>query len=240
MSADILGTSWDQCRSMVQYSFTSTETRRLVMTDSPGRPPRLSHSSWTMIWAVFCFHVAFRPRRRDGLLGTGFGRFSHGPIYRSMVQWSWFSRVNALCNLSRKKSREVAASLMGRFLSRRCFTLCITMEDEPRIAKQYKMPPLLQLQKLPGKGDGGWTKKCLCVVFLADQKIASSWKRCVLGHPIARAIHTFWLRASKNVLKVGSVKFANSLSPPSTVKKVRTGSKSSQGTLAMPSKSQGS
>ena len=48
MSADILGTSWDQCRSMVQYSFMSTETRRLVRTDSPGRPPRLSHSSWTM------------------------------------------------------------------------------------------------------------------------------------------------------------------------------------------------
>ena len=50
MSVDILGTSWDQCRSMVQYSFTSTETRRLVRTDSPGRPPRLSHSSWTMIF----------------------------------------------------------------------------------------------------------------------------------------------------------------------------------------------
>ena len=48
MSVDILGTSWDQCRSMVQYTFTSTETRRLVRTDSPGRPPRLSHSSWTM------------------------------------------------------------------------------------------------------------------------------------------------------------------------------------------------
>ena len=47
MSVDILGTSWDQCRSMVQYSFTSTETRRLVRTDSQGRPPRLSHSSWT-------------------------------------------------------------------------------------------------------------------------------------------------------------------------------------------------
>ena len=48
MSVDILGTSCDQCRSMVQYCFTSTETRRLVRTSSPGRPPRLSHSSWTM------------------------------------------------------------------------------------------------------------------------------------------------------------------------------------------------
>ena len=34
----------------------------------------------------------------------------------------------------------------------------------------------------------------------------------------------------KNAFNVGSVKFANSLSPPSIVKKVCTGSKSSQGT----------
>ena len=34
----------------------------------------------------------------------------------------------------------------------------------------------------------------------------------------------------KNAFNVGSIKFANSLSPPSIVKKVRTGSKSSQGT----------
>ena len=38
MSVDIWGTSCDQCQSMVQYSFTSTETKRLVRTDSPGRP----------------------------------------------------------------------------------------------------------------------------------------------------------------------------------------------------------
>ena len=41
------------------------------------------------------------------------------------------------------------------------------------------MPILLQLQKLPWKGDGGWGgkkegKKGVCAVFLADQKIASS------------------------------------------------------------------
>ena len=37
--------------------------------------------------------------------------------------------------------QEVARSrraLPGQFLSRRCFTLCITVEVEPRIAKQYK------------------------------------------------------------------------------------------------------
>ena len=47
------------------------------------------------------------------------------------------------------------------------------------------MPPLLQLQKLPGKGDGGWKKKCLRR-FLADQKIVSSWGKCILGLPIGR------------------------------------------------------
>ena len=33
---------------MVQCCFTSTETIRLIKTGIPGRPPRLSHSSWTL------------------------------------------------------------------------------------------------------------------------------------------------------------------------------------------------
>ena len=49
MSFDILGTSWDQCVSMVHYCFTSTQTIRLVRTESPGRPPQFSHSSWTLM-----------------------------------------------------------------------------------------------------------------------------------------------------------------------------------------------
>ena len=48
MSVDILGTNCDQCRSMVQCCFTSTETLRLIRTESPGQPPRLSHSSWSL------------------------------------------------------------------------------------------------------------------------------------------------------------------------------------------------
>ena len=151
------------------------------------------------------------------------------------VQWSWFARVNALCNLSRKKSREVAASLPGRFLSRRWFTLCITMEVEPRIAKQYKCHHCYSCKNFRGKGmEGG--KKVYLRRFLADQKIAISWNKCLLWHPIAWAVSycllpdSFWLRASKNAYNVGSVKFKISLSPPSIVKKVRTGSKSSQGT----------
>ena len=156
------------------------------------------------------------------------------------VQWSWFARVNALCNFSRKKSWEVLASLPGRFLSRRCFTMCISMEVEHRIAKQYKCHHCCNCKSYRGKGmEGG--KKVSLRRFLADQKNPSSSKKkkkkkSALGPPIARAtsccllLDTFWLRAFKNAFKVGSVKFSNSLSPPSIVKKVRTGSKSSQGT----------
>ena len=101
------------------------------------------------------------------------------------------------------------------------------------------MPILLQLQKLPWKGGGGW-KKSVSASFLGlpeDCKFVEKKKtKCVLGHPIARATSYCLLpdklrvQASKNAFKVGSVKFANSLSLPSIVKKVRTGSKSSQGT----------
>ena len=48
MSVDVLETRCDQCRSMLQCCFTSTEAVRLIRTESPGRPPQLSHSSWTM------------------------------------------------------------------------------------------------------------------------------------------------------------------------------------------------
>ena len=107
------------------------------------------------------------------------------------------------------------------------------------------MPPLLQLPKLPGKGDGGWEKVSLHC-FSAGQKIASLTKKMWFGASygtssklllVASHILTVVLQ---NAFKVGSVNFANSLSPPSIVKQVRTGSKSSQGTSAMSGKSQGS
>ena len=84
--------------------------------------------------------------------------------------------------------------------------------------------------------EGGKKEDVSLCRFLADQKITSSWKKCVLGASystsnklllVARHILT---TGSKNAFKVGSVKFENSLSPPSIVKKVRIGSKSSQGT----------
>ena len=80
---------------------------------------------------------------------------------------------NVLCNLLRKKSREVAASLPGRFLCRRCFTLCITMEVEPGIAKQYKRHHCCSCKNYRGKGREGGKKVSLCR-FMAGQEIASS------------------------------------------------------------------
>ena len=112
--------------------------------------------------------------------------------------------------------QEVTASLPGQFLSRRCFTLCITKEVEPRTAKQYKGHHCCSCKNYWGKGMEGGIKVYLHH-FLTDQKIASSWKKCVLGHTMAQATSyclfpdTGWLWASKNAFKVGSVKFANSI-----------------------------
>ena len=166
-------------------------------------------------------------------------RIIHTDLLCWAVQWGWFARVNALCNLSRKKSREVAASLPGRSLSRRCFTLCITMEvkSNPELRGNTNATTVA-VAKITG--ERGWRvqKQCLYVVVLADQKKASSrGKNAFWGIlSTARATSycllpdTFWLRASKNAFKVDNVNFANSLSPLSIVTKVRTEIKSSQGT----------
>ena len=83
--------------------------------------------------------------------------------------------MNALCNLSRKKLREVAASLPGQFLSRRCFTL---WKMNLELRSSTKATTVAKIT-----GERGWRvgKKCFCVVFLADQKIASSWKKVRFG-----------------------------------------------------------
>ena len=126
------------------------------------------------------------------------------------VQWSWFARVNALCNLLCKKSREVAVSLPGRFLSRHSFMLCITMEVEPRIERNATTVAVAKIT-----GERGWRveKKCFCIVFWLTRRLRYHGEKSVLGHPTTRATRycllpdTFWRRASKNAFKVGSIKF---------------------------------
>ena len=59
--------------------------------------------------------------------------------------------------------------------------LCIAMEVEPRIAKQYKCHHRCSYKNYQGKGMEGGKKHH----FSADQKITSSWEKCILGHHIA-------------------------------------------------------
>ena len=65
--------------------------------------------------------------------------------------------------------------------------LCITMEAEPRIAKQYKCYHCCSCKNYWGKGmEGG--KKMSLHRFSADQKIVSSGgEKSLLGPPIAQA-----------------------------------------------------
>ena len=71
-------------------------------------------------------------------------------------------------------------------------------------------------------------------------------KNAFFVHPKARATsscllqNTLWIRPFKNAFKAEIVNLANSLSPPSIVRKVLIGSKNNKGTYAMLGKSQGS
>ena len=142
------------------------------------------------------------------------------------IQRSWFARMNALCNLSRKKSREVAAHFRGRFLSRRCFTQCITVEVEPRIAKQYKCQYCCK--NYHGKGMEGGKQVSLFFGWPEDSEFIEKMRFGASYSSSNKLLpDTLWLRASKNAFKVGTVNFANSLSPLSIVKEVCAGSKSS-------------
>ena len=71
------------------------------------------------------------------------------------------------------RSRERSQLLLpGRFLSRRCFTLYITMEVEPRIAKQYNNQHRCVCKNYKGKVMED--RKVSLHRLSADQKIASA------------------------------------------------------------------
>ena len=99
--------------------------------------------------------------------------------------------------------------------------------------KKYKPLPL-RLQELQRKGDGGW-KKCLCVVFrLTRRSRVCGENNAIFGilyqeQQLLARCQTHYDYVLQNVFKAGTVNFVNSLSPPSVVKKVQTGSKNSQG-----------
>ena len=86
------------------------------------------------------------------------------------IQRSWFARVNALCNLSRKKSREVAAHFWADF--------CEAVELQSSTNANTVAVAKITMER-------GWRmkKKCLCVVL---GRIRKSWvhrKKAFLGIP---------------------------------------------------------
>ena len=152
------------------------------------------------------------------------GRFSEA----GLLEWMRF------VIFSRKKSREVAAHFRADFwvgVASHCvWRWKLNLESRSRTNANTVAVAKITMER-------GWRVKikCLCVVFWLTRRSRIRRKKSVLGHPKARATSyclfpdTLWLRTSKNAFNIGSVKFTNSLSPPSIVKKVRTGSKSSQG-----------
>ena len=65
---NVLDISGGTSVSMVQYCFTSTETMRLVRTDSPGRPPRLSAPEPWSTRPIYSFSIKC-PDQRTPLAG---------------------------------------------------------------------------------------------------------------------------------------------------------------------------
>ena len=136
------------------------------------------------------------------------------PYYRACVhqiwavQWRWFARVNALPNLLGKKSRKVAAATSG--LSRRWLTLCITMESERRIVKQYKCHFCRACEKYKGKVMED-VKKSVLASFLCwpeDCKFSLGENAAFFGilqHEQRSCLlpDTLWLWAFKHAFRAG-------------------------------------
>ena len=125
--------------------------------------------------------------------------------------------------------------LLDQFLSRCWLALCVTMQAEPRIVKQYICHCCCTCKNYRGKVAQD-EKKVALHRFSADRKISNLWKKGISGQLIVQAASscllsdTHWLQDFKNALKPGTGNIANSLSSPSTAKKVCTISTSSHGT----------
>ena len=149
-----------------------------------------------------------------------------------MVAAAWFTWVNAFCDLLCKELRMVAAATSG-LISEQVFVRAVYNNGSWTYnCEAVKMPLLLPLQELQGKDDRGWRKKS---VFASRPSWPEDWKK--EGGFAFRTSNKFLLvarhtltKASQNAFKAGAVNFVNPLSPPFTVKKVCTRTKNSQGT----------
>ena len=191
MSADILGTSCHQCRSMVQYSFTSTETRRLVRTDSPGRPPWLSHSSWT-VWQISSRRsLCTRPEKSPSFLCTLPSRLSDipqmlialkqfqcrsdgpfGSILLTVKSVSSISKCGTPTSWVIKTTRRIVLLNIQTFsrctfsVTRRSYGRTFYFLIQPRLLKTQNlhMSDVFELQQLP------WTNLTVTSFVLAERR----------------------------------------------------------------------
>ena len=106
---------------------------------------------------------------------------------------------------------------MFRARSRKRSQLCITMEVEPRVAKQDKCHHCCSCKNVWGKGMKGGGKKCLCIDFWLTRRLQFCGKmHCgasySTGNKLSLVTRHILTMGLENEFKVGSVKFANSLS----------------------------
>ena len=100
---------------------------------------------------------------------------------------------NTLC-LLREKREEIRAGftlsqkLIATFRKLTSLQLFEEKNKNARMTKyQYKYRHSCSCKNYRGKGMEGGKKASLRSGSLADQKITILWKKCVLGHPVARA-----------------------------------------------------
>ena len=107
-------------RVHVQCCFTSTKTVRLIRTGSPGRPPGLSHSSWTPLFTdTYSFPL---PSNAAGICVTLFSDvpspFRYAGLCVSLTQVS----------LSVKCCWYICHTIQGRaFPFPLCWYMCVTL-----------------------------------------------------------------------------------------------------------------
>ena len=100
---------------------------------------------------------------------------------RSAMAWGHRLNTSIVLAAVSRSLRSFSDGFRGRDFTLSSPSHSVPVPNKPSRFRGRKAT-MKKLQKLPGKGDGG----CKTSV-LANQKIASSWKKCVLGHPIARA-----------------------------------------------------
>jgi len=86
--------------------------------------------------------------------------------------------------LSERSCERSQLPLLGQFLSRRWFMLCITMKIEPRIAKQYKCHYCCVCKNYREKTMKDGKKSVFCIISWLTRRLGV-WTKFCGGHPVA-------------------------------------------------------